>query len=114
VPHRKAMRRIEPRTDGIHIHLPDSFTHHIPAPQVTVNVPDFPEIPTPIVNVPEQKAPVVNLPAPIVNVEAPVVNVPEAKASLPQEVVVVSMPPRVHKAIRDSKGNVNGSTETDV
>jgi phage portal protein BeeE len=115
VPHRKAMgRKPEPTDGGIHIHLPDSFTHHIPAPQVTVNVPDFPEIPTPIVNVPEQKAPVVNLPAPIVNVEAPVVNVPEAKATLPQEVIVVSMPPRVHKAIRDSKGNVNGSTETDV
>jgi HK97 family phage portal protein len=114
LPHRKAMRRIEPRTDGIHIHLPDSFTHHIPAPQVTVNVPDFPEIPTPIVNVPEQKAPVVNVPAPIVNVEAPVVNVPDAKAKGPQEVVVVQMPARVHKAIRDARGNINGSTETDV
>jgi hypothetical protein len=56
----------------------------------------------------------VNLPAPIVNVEAPVVNVPEAKAQLPQEVIVVQMPNRVHKVIRDSKGTVNGSTESDV
>jgi HK97 family phage portal protein len=115
MPHRKAMGR-KSESDGIHIHLPESWAHtvEIPTPQVTVNVPDFPAIPAPIVNVPEQKAPVVNLPAPIVNVEAPVVNVPEAKAQLPQEVIVVQMPNRVHKVIRDSKGTVNGSTESDV
>lgn len=39
-----------------------------------INIPDFPEIPAPVVNVP---APIVNVPAPIVNVPAPVVNVPD-------------------------------------
>ena len=91
--------------DGIHI--------HIPAPQVTVNVPDFPKTPAPVVNLP---APIVNVPAPIVNVPAPIINLPAtpaAKASLPQEVRVISMPNRVHRALRDKSGTIAGSIEED-
>jgi hypothetical protein len=113
VPHRQPMGRKAEPNNGIHIHLPESWAHsvEIPTPQVTVNVPDFPSIPAPVVNV--APTPVTVNPTPV-TVEAPIVNVPEAKATLPQEVIVVQMPNRVHKVIRDSKGTVNGSTESDV
>jgi hypothetical protein len=53
------------------------------------------------------------VPAPIVNVEAPIVNIPEAKATGPQEVTVVSLPNRVHRAIKDPAGKIVGSLEED-
>jgi SPP1 gp7 family putative phage head morphogenesis protein len=97
----KAAKAAVSQEEGIHI--------HIPAPQVTVNVPDFPKIPAPVINLP---APIVNVPeqpAPIINLPA----TPAAKASLPQEVRVVSMPNRVHRALRDNSGNIAGSLEED-
>ena len=53
------------------------------------------------------------VPAPIVNVPAPIINMPTAKASLPQEVRVISMPNRVHRALRDKSGTIAGSIEED-
>ena len=109
------------RGDGMefHLHLPAELTTQlkIPAPEVTVNVPAqhvevfVPEQPAPIGNV---AAAEVNVPPTVVNVEPAVVNVPLAKAVGPQEVRVVSMPTRVHKAQRDRKGQIEGSIEVDA
>lgn len=92
----------------IAIHLPSQLDLKIPPPEVTVNIP-----PQHIdVHVPEQPAPqvTVNLP----EAKPPVVNVAAAKALGPQEVIVTSMPPRVHTAKRDRKGQIEGSIEVDA
>lgn len=114
-----AKANLPARGDGVevHLHLPPDLKY--PSPEITVNVP-----PTEVtLNVPQQPAPIVNVavaaaevhvPTPIVNVEPAVVNLPAAKAVGPQEVRVVSMPPRAHKVQRDRKGQVDGSIEVDV
>jgi hypothetical protein len=51
----------------------------------------------------------VNVPEPQVTV-----NVPESKAALPAEVVITKMPNRIHHAIRDSEGKIEGSMEGDA
>jgi SPP1 gp7 family putative phage head morphogenesis protein len=96
---------------AIHLHLPESMTHRVEmqAPNVTVNVPDFPAIPTPVVN---YTPPVINVPETVVNYTPPAIHIPEAKATLPQEVRVVSLPDRVHRVVRKGK-EVTGSIETD-
>ena len=101
----------------LHFHnLPDSMSLQIPPPQVTVNVPEAavyvqPQVSAPEVkvdvHVPEAPPATVNVAAPQVTVEAP------SKADGPQEVVVVQMPDRVHKAIRDKGGKITSSVETD-
>ena len=100
--------------------------------KATVGSITLPEIrlePQIVINVPEQKAAVVNVttpevivPAPIVNVAAPpapvvnvttpdvTVNVPEAKATLPQDIRIISMPERTisQVVVRDPQGRVAG------
>lgn len=103
--------------------LPESIklSADMPAPQVSVNVPEqpapnvsvnvtpevtakleAPEQPAPVVNVhvPEQPAPVVNVDPPIVNVAAPSVNV-DVKPEL-------KVPPRRVKAKRNQLGDLEG------
>ena len=79
---------------AVNIHVPEALP-----PTVNVTMPEQPA-PQITVNVPEQKAPTV-------------INTP-AKAVGPQEVVVTSMPARVHKAQRDRKGQIEGSIEVDA
>lgn len=72
---------------------------------------------TPVVNVQvaPAPAPIVNVaaaPAPVVNVTTPdvTVNVPEAKATLPQDIRIISMPERTisQVVVRDPQGRVAG------
>jgi HK97 family phage portal protein len=74
------------------------------APDVTVHPPA-------VHNHYTQEPPVVtvNVPEPQVTV-----NVPESKAALPAEVVITKMPNRIHHAIRDSEGKIEGSMEGDA
>jgi HK97 family phage portal protein len=96
--------------DGlIKIRLPKPADIHVdvaapppqPPPQVTVNVPQ--QLPPSVnVTVPEQKMP------------TPIVNVAAAKATLPAQVEIVSMPNRKHVAVRDEEGIIQGSVESDA
>ena len=85
-------------------------------PQIVINVPEqkaaVVNVTTPEVIVP---APIVNVaaaPAPVVNVTTPdvTVNVPEAKATLPQDIRIISMPERTvsQVVVRDPQGRVAG------
>lgn len=102
---------------NVEIHIPESVAMSLPAPQVTVNVPEQPA-PNVTVHVPEFPAPIVNIPQqPAAQIT---VNVPEpkpVKATLsdgPMEVVVTKMPQRVHRAVRNQQGQVEGSIEADA
>jgi hypothetical protein len=87
----------------VNVAAPEVTVEAAPAPNVTVNVPDFPVIPAPIVNVPAPEIP------------APVVIIPEAKASPVQDVRIVDdvSPPKVKRVIRGrpTKANPDGPIE---
>ena len=53
-------------------------------------------------------------PPPVINYTPPPIHIPEAKASLPAEIRIVSMPNRIHHAIRKADGTIEGSMEGDA
>jgi HK97 family phage portal protein len=82
-----------------------------PAPIVNVAQPDISVPFSPVVHVAPAE---ITIPAPVVNVEPALVTVEAAKASGPTEVIVTSLPDRVHKLARNKKGEATGSVETDA
>ena len=98
-----------PPPPQFHVHIPNSITHHIPAPIVNV--------PAPVVNIPPhppQQAPIVHVPAPIVNVHPTPVHIHPAPLNMPGNREPAQLPAKKSgkrrvTVVRDSSGKITGA-----